>query len=79
MTCGKIFYLSWGLFFNKIFFVVVKHCSTGAFKAIVNQYYLELKLMDMSIIFLYGDVKEKIYMEQSEGLLKDNYKVHILK
>ena len=65
--------------YNKIFSSVVKHTSIRMLLAIVVQFNLELKQMDVKTAFLHGVPKEKIYMKQcyiQEG--KEN-KVCLLK
>ncbi|KAM7465689.1 hypothetical protein LguiB_013251 [Lonicera macranthoides] len=47
--------------------MVVRHTSVRILLAMVAQFDMELQQMDMKKTFLYGDLKEMIYMAQLEG------------
>ena len=53
--------------YNKVFSLVMKHSSIQILLALVAQYELELDQLDVMITFLYGDLKEEIYMSQPMG------------
>lgn len=53
--------------YNEVFSPVVKHISIRVLFALVAYFHMELEQMDVKIGFLHGDVKEDIYMLQSEG------------
>ena len=52
-----------GIDYNDIFSPVVKHSSIRILLAIVVQFDLKLEQMDVKIIFLHGELEEKIYMK----------------
>jgi len=47
-----------GIDYDEIFSPVVKHCSIRILMAIVNQFNLKLKQMDVKTSFLHGDLEE---------------------
>ena len=47
---------------TRFFFLVVKHSSIRILLALVMQFDLELVQLDVKIVFLYGDLEEKIYV-----------------
>ncbi|KAG8472511.1 hypothetical protein CXB51_035267 [Gossypium anomalum] len=53
--------------FTNVFSPVVKHGSIRALLGIVAMYDLELEQLDVKTIFLHGELKENIYMQQPEG------------
>lgn len=59
-----------GIDFNEVFFPVVKHCSIRMLLAMVAQFDLKLKQMDVKTTFRPGDLEETIYMTQPEGFIK---------
>jgi len=56
-----------GIDYNEVFSPVVKHLSIRILLALVAQYELELNQLDVKTAFLYGDLKEEIYMSQPMG------------
>ena len=52
-----------------IFSPVVKHTSIQMLLAILVQFDLELKQMNVKITLLHGELEEKIYMKQPEGYI----------
>ena len=56
-----------GVYYEKIFFPVVKHTFIKAVLALVAHYDMALEQMDVKTVFLHGDLEEQIYMEQLEG------------
>ena len=48
----------------------MKYTSIRTLCPIVNQIDLELHQMDVSTVFLNGDLQEEIYMKQPEGYVK---------
>jgi len=57
----------------------VKHCSIRIILGLINQYDLELEQLDVKIVFLHGNLKETIYMNQPEGFEEGENKVYLLK
>ena len=53
---------------------VVKNTSIQMLLAIVVQFDLELEQMDVKIMFLHGELDEKIYMKQPECYIQDGKK-----
>jgi hypothetical protein len=53
--------------YNEVFSPVVKHSSIRILLAMVAQLSLELAQLDVKTAFLYGDLKEEIYMSQPDG------------
>jgi len=51
----------------KIFSPVIKHTSIRLLLAIVAQGDLELEQLNVKIIFLHGELEERIYVKQPEG------------
>ena len=49
--------------YNEIFSLVVKHTSIPMLLVIVARFDLKLKLMDVKIAFLHGELEEKRYMK----------------
>jgi hypothetical protein len=68
-----------GIYYNKIFSSVVKHRCIKVIMAIVNQYNLELKQMNVKIAFSHDYLVKEIYMEQLDGFVEDNSKMCLLK
>ncbi|RDX90134.1 hypothetical protein CR513_28030, partial [Mucuna pruriens] len=56
-----------GVDFNKIFSHVVKMSSIRIVLSLATTFDLEVEYMDVKTTFLYGDLKEEIYMKQSDG------------
>ncbi|KAG8482489.1 hypothetical protein CXB51_024203 [Gossypium anomalum] len=56
-----------GVEFTDVFSPVVKHSLIQALFGIVAMHDLELKQLDVKTVFLYGELKEDIYMQQPEG------------
>ena len=61
-----------GLDYNETFASVVKPMSYKAIFALAAAHDWELEQMDVKTAFLYGSVKEGIYVEQPEGFAKGN-------
>ena len=53
------------------FFSVVKHTSIRMLLTIIVQFDLELEQMDVKIVFLQGELEEKICMKQPEGYIQE--------
>ena len=53
-----------GIDYNEIFSHVVKHTSIQMLLTIIIQFDLDLEQFDVKIIFLHGELEEKIYMNQ---------------
>ena len=49
--------------YNEIFSLVIKHTFIRLLLAIVAQGDIELEQLDMKIIFLHGELEERIYMK----------------
>ena len=59
-----------------MFLPVVKHSSIRTFFSIIVMNDLELEQLDVKTAFLYGELEEEIYMDQSKGYkvpVKKNY------
>ena len=56
-----------GIDYNKVFSPVVKNSSAQILLALIAQYELKLDQLDVKIVFLHGDLEEKIYMSQPTG------------
>ena len=67
-----------GINYNEIFSPIVKHTSIRMLLAIVVQFDLELKQMDVKTTFLRGELEEKIYMKQPEGYIQEGKKIRCL-
>jgi len=63
----------------RFFSPIVKHCSIRIILGLVNQDDLELEQLDVKIVFLHGNLKETIYMNQPEGFEEGENKVCLLK
>ena len=66
-----------GIDYNEIFSPVVKHSSIRVLLALVAQFDLELKQLDVKTAFLHGDLEETIYMDQPEGFLAEGKEDHV--
>lgn len=55
--------------FNEVFSPVVRHTSIHVSLALVALYDLEWEQLDVKIVFLHGELKEEIYIQQPMGLL----------
>ena len=58
--------------FNEIFSFVVKQTSIRVLLSLVVVQDLELKKMDVKIVFLQGDLEKTMYMRQLEGFESKN-------
>ena len=58
--------------FNEIFSLVVKQTSIRVLLSLVVVQDLELKKMDVKIVFLQGDLEKTMYMRQLEGFESKN-------
>jgi len=56
-----------GIDYDEIFSPVVKMSSIRTILSLAASLDLEIEQMDVKIVFLQGDLKEEIYMEQPEG------------
>lgn len=54
--------------YNEILSLVVKMTSSKVILGLATNMDLELEQMDMKTTFLHGDLNEKTYMTQSDGL-----------
>jgi len=45
--------------------------------AIVAQFDLELKKMDVKTIFMHGELEERVYMKQPEGYIQEGQKIKV--
>jgi len=52
-----------GIYYNKIFSLVVKHTSFRMLLKIVDQFDRELEHIDVKIVFLHSELEEEIYMK----------------
>ncbi|SLM33332.1 gag-pol polyprotein [Lasallia pustulata] len=68
-----------GIDYNETFASVVKPMSYKAIFAIATALGLYMEQMDVKIAFLYGDIDEEMYVEQSNGLDQIPGKVCLLK
>ena len=57
----------------------MKHCSIRIILGLVNQSDLELEQLDVKAVFLHGNLKETIYMNQPDGFEEGENKVCLLK
>jgi len=57
--------------YNEIFSPVVNQISIWMLLAIVAQFDLELKQMDVKTAFLHGELEEKIYMKQPKTYIQE--------
>ena len=65
--------------FNKTFTPVAKFTSIWLILAIIAEEQLYIHQMDVKTAFLYGILKETIYIDQSEGYIKKNQEYFICK
>ena len=56
-----------GIEFDEIFSLVVKMNSIRTISSLVVIEYLHLEQLDVTTIFLHGDLEEDIYMQQPQG------------
>ena len=56
-----------GIDFNEVFSPVVRHTSIRVLLAITAHLDLKLEQMDVTTVFLHGDLEEKIQMDQPRG------------
>ena len=52
--------------YNQIFSPIVKHMSIYMLLVIIAQFDLELEQMNVKILFLHGELEERLYMKQPE-------------
>jgi hypothetical protein len=65
-----------GIDYNDAFSLVVKYNSIRTFLSIVAMQDFELEQLDVKTIFLYGELKEEIYIDQPQGFMvpgKENF------
>ena len=56
-----------GIYFDEIFYPVVKMTSIRTILSLVVVEYLHLEQLDVKMAFLHGDLEEDIYMQQPQG------------
>ena len=56
-----------GVDYTETFAPVIKYKSLRILLALANEYNMQIHQMDVTTAFLYGDLKEDIYMHQPEG------------
>lgn len=64
-----------GIFYHKVFSPVVTHKTIRVLLAMVSALDMELKQLDVKIVFLHGGIDNKIYTSQPEwffGFKKDH-------
>ena len=66
---AKSFRQEYGVDFDEIFSPVVKTTTLGLMLDVVATDNLEPIQLDVKIVFLHGDLKEEIYMEQPKGFV----------
>ena len=59
-----------GIYFTKIFSLVVKMSSIRVILGLVATLDLECEQLDVETAFLHGEFEEEIYMEQQEGFIE---------
>ncbi|KAJ9560945.1 LOW QUALITY PROTEIN: hypothetical protein OSB04_006105 [Centaurea solstitialis] len=68
-----------GVDYNDIFSPVVKHTSIRALLGMVASDVLELEQMDVTTVFLNGELEEEIFMHQPEGFVVPGKEGHVYK
>ena len=68
-----------GVDYNDVFSLVVKHSSIRIFFGIVAMRDLELEQLNVKTVFLHGELKEEIYMDQPEGFIVPGKEDHVCK
>lgn len=68
-----------GVDYNEIFLLMVKYYSIKVLRAIVSQYIIELKKMNVKIFSIHGNIKDTIYMKKLGGFVENKSKVYFLK
>ena len=63
-----------GVDFNEIFALVVNMTSIRMVLSIAASMNLEIEQLDIKMTFMYGDLKDKIYMQQPEEFVKKGKK-----
>ena len=71
---AKGFFQKEGIDYNEVFSPIVRYTSIKVFLSIIAMQNLELEQMDIKMTFLYGDLEEEIYVEQSEGFKESRSK-----
>jgi len=66
-----------GIDYNEIFSSVVKHTSLWMLIAMVTQFDLELEQIDVKIVFLHGELEERIYMKQPECYIQERQETKV--
>jgi hypothetical protein len=56
-----------GIYFDEIFYLVVKMTSIRTILSLVEIQYFHIEHLDVKTTFLHGDLKEGIYMQQRQG------------
>ena len=59
-----------GVDYTEVFSPMVCHTSIRVLLSLVEEYDMELEHMDVKTAFLYGRLKEKIYMKQPDGCIE---------
>ena len=68
-----------GIDYHKIFSTILEKDSIRIIMALIAYFDLELYQMDVKIVFLNGDLKEDVYIEQPEGFLVHENKRRVCK
>lgn len=78
---AKSFTQKYGIDFTETFAPVVRHSSIRLLLALAVQMNLMVDHLDVQTAFLYGDLKERIYLSQLEGFVSagNENKVYLLK
>lgn len=65
------------MYFNEVFSLVLKHHSIHILLFMVVILDLELKQLDVKIVFLHGEFDKQIYMHQLKGFVVSSKENHI--
>ena len=84
LRVGHVWHLSfmqtlWKLYTNLVFNLVSNLALIPIIMALVAHYNLKLHQIDVKIIFLNGDLEEKVYMDQPKGFLSKGKKILMCK
>lgn len=67
MLVAKIYVQQEGIDYNQVFSLVIKHSFIYGLLALVAQFKLELVQTNTKVAVLYDDMKDDIYVTQSDG------------